>query len=244
MPPSIISDVRTHKVERHPLTNTVVDHGIKAIFFDLHGVLVDTSHWHKVAVLSAMEDILGYVPEPLISNAHPFWGVYGGTLKQLESIHLGAWVSFDKTERQVRRAIYDRKQYYTQQFIKERCRPIPKVIDVMNYAKSIGLRLACVTNGNRVNAEKMVEASGLSKYFEFIIARENVDEKIKPHPLPYLTARYKMNLAHKEALVIDDTLRGIISAVDARCRTWRLKNIDDLSVRNLMRVMSSYRCTL
>jgi HAD superfamily hydrolase (TIGR01509 family) len=128
--------------------------------------------------------------------------------------------------------------------IYERCNPVPKIMDVMNYADSIGLRLACVTNGSRVNAIKMLYACGLLDYFEFIITREDVDGLIKPHPRPYLEARYRMGLGPKEALVIDDTERGIMSGVDACCRTWRLKNQDNLSVSNLMRVLGSYKCPL
>jgi beta-phosphoglucomutase len=218
--------------------NATVDHGIKAIFFDLHGVLVDITGWHRVAFLSALQDFGEKVPIP---RSHPVWKVAGGTRKQLDFLALHGWTTYDPRCTSTTQAIYDRKQEYTQEFIKKRCKPIPKIIDVMNYAQSIGLRLACVTNGNRVNAEKMIKASGLYKYFEFIITRDDVGGKVKPSPRPYLEALYKMGLGEKEALVIDDTGNGIMSAVDARCRTWWLKNQDDLSVRNLMRVMHNFR---
>lgn len=219
--------------------NSRVPHGIKAIFFDLHGVLVDITGWHKVAVLSAMENVLGAIPIGLISNRHNMWKIHGGTMAQLTYMKQLGEIPYGTCTK-----IYDKKQEYTQRFIETRIKPVPKTIDVMKYAKSVGFRLACVTNGNKCNAEKMLRASGLHDYFEFIITREDVGGKQKPHPRPYLEARYRMELGPKEALAIEDSTRGVISAVDARCRTWRLKSQDELSVRNLMDVLHSYRIVL
>jgi len=232
-------DENTKVLMRRQEINATIDHGVKAIFFDLHGVLVDIAGWHKVALLSAMEDVLGAIPTGLISSRHQMWKIYGGTMAQLLYMKWLGQIPYG-----VLHEIYDKKQEYTREFIERRCKPIPRIIDVMNYVQSIGLRLACVTNGNRINAEKMIDASGLSKYFEFIITREDVGGKIKPHPRPYLEARYRMKLGHKEALVIDDTSRGILSGVEAFCRTWRLKEQANLNVYNLMRILHSYRCPL
>ena len=218
--------------------NVTANHSIKAIFFDLHGVLVDTSEWHRVAFLSALQDFGYDVPIP---RSHPVWKIYGGTLRQLEYLSKIRWIP-DRYD--VRDELYGRKQANTLSIIHERCKPVPKITDVIKYADSIGLRLAVVTNGNRVNAEKMLKACGLYDYFEFIITREDVDGLIKPHPRPYLEARYRMGLGQKEALVIDDTDRGIMSGVNACCRTWSLKSQEDLSVSNLMRVLRSYKFTL
>lgn len=216
--------------------NATVPHGIKAIFFDLHGVLVDIDGWHRVTVLSALQDF-GY-PVP-IKRSDPLWSVPGGTMKQLEYLASTYYINRCDIE-----SIYKLKQRYTAELIEKRVRPIAKIIDVVAYAQSIGMRLACVTNGNRVNAEKMLKASRLYDYFEFIITREDVDGLQKPHPRPYFEARFRMGLEAKEALVIEDTGKGILSAVDAFCRTWWLKQQEDLSVRNLMKVLHSYRCTI
>ena len=85
MSPSIIkedlsSDKQAMFIERQRINETV-DHGIKAIFFDLHGVLVDITGWHRVAFLSALQDFGFEVP---ISRSHPVWEIPGGTMKQLE----------------------------------------------------------------------------------------------------------------------------------------------------------------
>jgi len=216
--------------------NATVDHGIKAIFFDLHGVLIDVSGWHRVALLSALQDFGYKVPIP---RKDPVWHIYGGTWAQLEYLNgenrigtLNMW------------GIYNRKQEYIFNIIEKRCKPEARLIDVMRYARSVGYRLAVVTNGGKFNSTKMLKACGLYDHFEFIITREDVGGQVKPHPRPYLEARYKMGLMDDEALVIDDTPRGIMSAVDADCRTWRLKKQEDLNVRNLMKVMHSFRITL
>lgn len=214
--------------------NSQVPHGIKAIFFDLHGVLVDITGWHKVAVQEAIMNHGYKVPIP-----RDIWKIPGGTIKQLDWLATQGWIS-----RYDINSIYGRKQEYIGHFIQDRIKPIPKIIDVMSYASSAGFRLACVTNGQRHNAEKMLKAAGLHKYFEFIITRDDVRGKLKPHPFPYIQAMNRMGLTAKEALAVEDTDKGIMSAVDASCRTWRLKKQDDLNVRNLMRVLHSYRITI
>ena len=223
-------------VARRKEINATVDHGIRAIFFDLHGVLVDVSCWHRVALLSALQDYGYKVPIP---RSDPVWGIYGGTWAQLEYLAKHSRIKSGDMW-----GIYCNKQDYTDNIIEKRCEPNARVIDVMRYAESVGYRLAVVTNGTKRNAKKMLKACALYDHIEFIITRADVEGKVKPHPRPYLEARYRMGLKNKEALVIDDTSRGIMSAVDARCRTWKLKKPEDLSVRNLMRVMHSYRITL
>lgn len=221
---------------RREEVNATQDHKIKAIFFDLHGVLVDVEGWHRVAFLSALQDFGYKVPIP---RSDPVWKIHGGTWAQLEYMDREGQID----TRQMW-GIYNRKQEYTLEIIEKRCKPQARVIDVIRYAKSAGYRVAVVTNGSEFNSTKILKASGLYDYFEFIITRKDAEGKVKPHPRPYLEARYKMGLANKEALVIEDTPRGIMSAVNAQCRTWKLEKPEDLNVKNLIKVMHNFRCTL
>lgn len=211
-----------------------MSHGVKAIFFDLHGVLVDTADWHRQALNAALGAYL--IKKP--ADDHPVWDVYGGTLRQLDYLVDGRWkgILFAKDD------IYALKQFYMQKLIEEHCKPVERIINVVAWAKSKGFKLAVVTNGNRFNAEKMLEVSELDSYFDFIISREDVGEKIKPHPRPYLEARWRLGLGEKEALAIDDSAKGIMSALDARCQTWWLRERDLLGVENFKRVINN--CTL
>lgn len=215
-------------------------HNIRAIFFDLDGVLVDAPDWHRDAFNETMEDF----SQPRVSNEEHLTKLNGlSTRKKLalltewERLH-PSYKGEDFVDE-----FYNLKQAHTIEIIKERCKPITRVIDTCVYAKS-AYRTAVVTNCSRSTCELMLELSGLSGLFEFIITNEDVGGNVKPHPLPYLMAKYRMGLKCREALAIDDTYRGISSAMEAGLRIWKLKEFEHLSVKNLMHIVNSYRITL
>lgn len=229
-----------------PVMYPVANHPtIKAIFFDLDGVLVDAADWHKDAFNKAM---VYFGVEPLSEEEHH--NIYNGlsTRKKLEMLIAynrfanGNWGI--KDEEVFINTFYDKKQEYTIETIQEKCRPVERVYDAVEYALKEGFRLAVVTNCSRHTCELMLKLSGLDRFFEFIIANEDVEGRVKPHPRPYLEARWKMELKSKEALAVDDTWKGINSARDAWCRTWKLDSFNELSKEKLAEVLDKYKYSL
>lgn len=213
-----------------------ISHGIRAVFFDLDGVLVDAANWHRDAFVLACER---FNIEPPSQEEHEktFNGL--STRRKLSILdemgRIPESTCFD--------AFYDVKQEYTEQFIHSRCKPIQRVLDTVMRAKEIG-PTAVVTNCSRNTCYLMLELSGLTELFDVIITNQDVDGKIKPHPWPYLMARFHFCLNSKEALVIDDTYKGITSAIEAQCETWRLTNFEDLTVDNFNRKLESLKIRL
>ncbi len=62
-----------------------------------------------------------------------------------------------------------------------------------------------------------------------VITSDDVRDKLKPHPKLYLEASYALGVFSKKCLAIDDSDIGILSAVDAMCRTLRIRSFDDLN---------------
>lgn len=208
---------------------------LKAILFDLDGVLVDAADWHKEAFNKTLES---FGLQPLGDEEHEktFNGLSTrAKLKILEGegrlYTIGSWsnTSYDD--------FYNKKQELTKAIIEERCSPISRVHDAVDFAHyHTGGKIAVVTNCSKETAKLMLERANLTNSFEFMITNEDVDGKIKPHARPYIEAKDKfglLNTTKKNVLAIDDTDKGIKSALDAGCITWRLRNFEDLSVLNL-----------
>lgn len=216
------------------------DHGIKGILFDLDGVLIDAADWHRDAFNMALET---HCIKSLSQEEHmrDFNGL-SSRRKLRMLIERGRIPDRDT----LHKSIHKLKQHYTIGKIKENCKPIARVIDVLVYARSAGFKIGLVTNCSRETTMLMLQKARLIDKFDTIVTNNDVDEKIKPHPWPYLLAKYNLGLANKRksCLAIDDTEKGIMSAIDASCRTWQLKNFKDLSVRNLMGIISSFRITI
>ncbi len=73
------------------------------------------------------------------------------------------------------------------------------------------VRMAVVTSTRREHFEIIHARSGLSPYFEFVLAREDC-RHTKPHPEPYLKARARAGNVPDECVVIEDSERGLASA--------------------------------
>lgn len=216
----------------------IPDHGIRAVCFDLDGVLVNAADWHKEALNQALVDF-GF--EPIGNDEH--LNIFNGLSTRKKLKMLDALGRFDHV---LSNCVYNQKQKYTKEIIEEKCEPNDRVISAVNYANMLFKNKTCVvTNCSRETAELMLTKSQLLNKFWFLVTNEDVDGKIKPHPRPYLLARSKLGLINsRNILAIDDTDKGIASAVEARCRTWLLENFEDLNIDNLEIVLHNYSISI
>jgi beta-phosphoglucomutase-like phosphatase (HAD superfamily) len=71
-----------------------------------------------------------------------------------------------------------------------------------------------VTTSKGVDFDVIHEKRQIRKFMDFVLVRE--DYKLaKPHPEPYLTALRRFGAEREEALVVEDSARGLHSAVAA-----------------------------
>lgn len=208
------------------------DHGIRAILFDLDGVLVNTNNWHTRALNSTLE-VLGY--GSMSEHGEKIYDDFT-TREMLE--YLGF---FDKHRIE---HIMLQKEETVFNIMKKECFPNKRILNVINYALFHKYKTGVVTNVSKRTALRTLSLAGLRGLFDVVITGDDVNGKRKPSPYPYLLANEKLGLGRKQSLVIDDSGRGIISGVDAFCRTWWLKSQKALTVKSLERVINSYRITI
>ena len=194
-----------------------MDNGIEAIIFDLDGVLVNAEGWHEEAFIRAMSDY-GYEVSPnLMRKGY-------STLGRLEEL-----CKIGKAPQNFE-VIADLKQKYIKEIIDNRCVPVDRIITAIDFAHSYtNGKLAIATNCSRKSAVDMLTRSGLIPFFDVIVTSDDAKDKLKPHPKLYLQASYELGVFSKKCLAIDDSDIGILSAVDAMCRTLRIRNFNDLS---------------
>jgi len=88
---------------------------------------------------------------------------------------------------------------------------MPGLNAVLDYADAEGMKLAVVTNANRLNAEAMLEAIGHSTRFDAMIIGEEC-QRGKPHPEPYLRAIEALGVTPETSIAFEDSPSGIRSA--------------------------------
>lgn len=173
----------------------------KFILFDHDGVLVDTEHWYYRAGERALADI-GFTldrSQYLRDMAHGMttWA------------HARAAGVDDATINR-QRGVRDR---YYQEYLHTESIGIAGVFEALE-GLSKHVRMAIVTTSKRADFELIHKERDLVRFMDFVLVRE--DYKLaKPHPEPYLTALQRFGAARGEALVVEDSERGLCSAVAA-----------------------------
>lgn len=172
---------------------------IKAILYDLDGVLVDACDWHYHSLNRALKEVVDFE----VSRENHL-DTYNGlpTKKKLAMMD----ITGDKAKQ-----VWTKKQQYTMDVINEMAHNSPQKRRLHEFTKMLGIKSCCVTNSIRKTAELMLENTGQLEYMEFVIANEDVSEN-KPSPDCYMLAMSKMNLLPSECLIVEDSPKGIESA--------------------------------
>lgn len=180
-----------------------VDTQIKAIIFDLDGVLVDACEWHYQAFNLALSS-LGKKP---ISEADHLAHFNGKPSKEKIAILIerGSILPEEGTQ------IWLHKQTYTRKAIEMYAFPDMNKIHMLSSLREDGFGLACVTNSIYETAELMLRKTGCWSYLDTVISNQSTS-KNKPHPDPYLYAMQLLNVTPNEALILEDAPVGINSA--------------------------------
>ena len=182
----------------------------KYILFDNDGVLVDTEIWYFEANKKALKE-LGLT---LYMDIYQEIMVRGGTAWEI-AINAGI------TNEIINKKRIQRDIYY-QEFLHTKNLEIPNVRKVLaNLSKKY--KMAIVTTSRRIDFELIHKNRGLSEYMQFILCVEDY-ERAKPYPDPYLKGLALFKASNEQTIVVEDSQRGLISAVNANIQCVIVKN--------------------
>ena len=188
---------------------------MKAIIFDLDGVLVDACEWHYGALNMAFEYIL---LKPIGRDDHI--KVYNGlpTKKKLELMGVD--------EETKKRVVYDKKRF-TKEIIDKKCRPNLNKIEMLFSLKHY--KLACCSNAIKESVEQMLKKSYLYDYFDLVMGN---DEGFAPKPAPdiYLEAAKRLGVDIKDCLIVEDAPHGIEAAKASGAMVLAVRGYKDVNI--------------
>jgi beta-phosphoglucomutase len=175
---------------------------IKAVLFDLDGVLVDATEWHYEALNRA----LGLFGFNIARYEH--LTTYNGlpTRKKLEML------SVEKGfPRGLHSLVNKIKQKYTREEILRSCTPVFEKEFMVHQLKRDGYKLAVCSNSIRESVELMLRGSGIWELFDCVLSNEDVVQA-KPHPEIYLCACERLGIRPDEAVIVEDAPHGVEAA--------------------------------
>ena len=88
---------------------------------------------------------------------------------------------------------------------------LPGVLDYINDAERLGLKLAVASSSTRSWVEEHLSQRGLLRHFDCVVSREDVTN-IKPDPEPYVVSMDRLDTSPERAVAIEDSLNGVTAA--------------------------------
>ena len=181
---------------------------IRAVIFDLDGVLADSEPWwNKIDATLLAEHGVTY-------RGEHHRNVLGVSYRLAVEFYKKAFGLSIPTEQMMRR----RGEIATE-FFANRIDPFPATRQVLEELRHMNppVRLALATSSVSTSARPFLDRHRLTPFFEVIVTGEEV-ERGKPYPDIYLRAAEKLDVATDACLVIEDSLSGIAAAKAANMR--------------------------
>ena len=198
---------------------------IRAIMFDLDGVLVQSEKLKAQAYAMAVQQILG-LPEPDPRAIEAYRTIVGASrevaaqfvidqlglepdIRPLMEEHGGAepWVVLTE----IRTGIYN-EMVADPQVLRDN--QWPHTVGLLHLAKEAGCRTGLATSSYHDMAFDVLRALDLERWLDVVLTREDV-QKPKPDPEIYLLAARKMEVSPTECIVVEDSPNGVRAGVAA-----------------------------
>jgi len=198
---------------------------IKAILFDLDGVLVDACDWHYISLNRALHEVVGFC-----IDREEHLSTYNGLPTKVKLKML------DLTEEQSNK-VWQLKQNYTIETIREKSMVQVEKIKLFMSLHSDKVKIVCVTNSIRETADEMLKQTGQFEFFDFVVTNEDVKNN-KPYPDCYNFAVNKLDALPSECIIVEDSPKGLeaaMSSVVPNCNIWKVNNSKEVTLKNYRR---------
>ncbi len=196
---------------------------IKAVIFDMDGVLIDAKEWHYEALNRA----LGLFGMEISRYDHlvTYDGLPTKTKLKMLSLERGLPESLHGF-------INELKQKYTMEVIYAKCKPTFSHQFLLSRLRTQGYKVAVCSNAIRDSINMMLGRAGLTPHIDFFLSCEDVHEP-KPSPVIYTAAMERLGLAPQECLIVEDNPNGIKAAKASGAHVLVVQDVRDVNYINV-----------
>ena len=181
---------------------------VKAVIFDMDGVLIDTEKWLNIYWRQAASEAGYDMKEEHALAIRSLAGKYAAPyLQSIFGENFSYW-----TIREHRKELM--KEHIARHGIDKK----PGVDEILDYLKAHGIMTAVATATDPVRTKDYLTRIGAYEKFDRIVCATMVENR-KPKPDIYLYVCEQIGCAPEECIAVEDSPNGVRAAVDAGIRT-------------------------
>jgi len=204
---------------------------IKAIIFDMDGVLIEAKEWHYEALNRAL-NLFG-----MEISRYEHLTIFDGlpTKNKLKILSLE-----HNLPENLHSFINKMKQQYTMDIVHTSCKPRFIHEYALSKLKNEGYKLALCSNSIKHTIEVMLEKAALLEYLDFFLSNEDVN-KAKPDPEIYTKAIQKLGLNPKEVMIVEDNFNGIKAAKASGANVMEVDSVEEVNFYNIKKSIEKFQ---
>lgn len=181
---------------------------VKAVIFDMDGVLIDTEKWLNIYWRQAASEAGYDMKEEHALAIRSLAGKYAAPyLQSIFGENFSYWTIREH-----------RKELMKEHIAKHGIDKKPGVDEILDYLKAHGIMTAVATATDPVRTKDYLTRIGAYEKFDRIVCATMV-ENGKPKPDIYLYVCEQIGCAPEECIAVEDSPNGVRAAVDAGIRT-------------------------
>ena len=180
---------------------------IKAVIYDMDGLIIDSEPLWQEAEISVFKSInINLTKEDCMK-------VMGMRTDEVVDYWFRRfpWEAPSKTE--ITSAIVRELI----RLIKEKGKLMEGVKESLDFVRSMDVKIALASSSSYEIINAVLEKFGLMKEFEEVYSAQE-EEYGKPHPAVYISAAKRLNVAPVECLAIEDSFNGVLAAKAAKMK--------------------------
>jgi sugar-phosphatase len=213
---------------------------IKAVIFDMDGVLIDSEPLWRKAMIEGFASIGVLITEEDCKKTT------GNRLKEVVEYWFEKLDILDFLPTEIEHRIINTLV----KLINKEGKAISGVIEVINFCNNKNIKIGLATSSSNQLMEAVLEKLKLKNTFKSSISAENM-EYGKPHPEVFLICASQLQISPLECIVIEDSINGVIAAKAAFMRVIALPeqeninnhkfSIADYKLNNMQEVLKLFK---
>lgn len=177
---------------------------MKAVIFDMDGVLIDSQPYHFKADIDTMAEY-GVIKD------QKFYEAFAGTLTDNRMRTLRDMFGLDVPAEEL---IEKREKMILDIMANEDIKPVSGIPELLRSIKALGLKTAVASSSGIELIKLVLDRLGIAVYFDSITSGNDV-KRGKPDPDVFLLAAERIGVNPRDCFVVEDSENGVKAAKSA-----------------------------